>query len=75
MDLAGNFNSFCDNLVINTDIGQNYNTRFAPSFVSAGESAQYEGVLAYNVDDGYFYYSIDDGGGFPYTWIQLNGVT
>lgn len=74
MDLAGNFDSSCDSLVINTDTSQTYDTRFAPSFVSAGESAEYQGVLAYNVNDGNFYYSIDDGGGPPYTWIQLNGI-
>lgn len=74
MTLESDNDTTCDSLTVNRDVTQTYDTSFIVGTVFNGEDPEYVGVLAYNADDGFMYFSIDDGGGAPFIWQQLQAV-
>ena len=71
MKLVSNNDTTCDSFTVNRDVTEIYDTSFIVGTVEAGEDPEYLGVLAYNVDTGTMYFSIDDGGGAPFIWQEL----
>ena len=71
MTLESDNDTTCDSLTVNRDVTETYDTSFIVGTVVNGEDPEYLGVLAYNVDTGTMYFSIDDGGGAPFIWQEL----
>ena len=74
MTLESNNDTTCNSLTVNRDVTETFDTSFIVGTVVSSENPEYVGVLAYNADDGFMYFSINDGGGAPFTWQQLQAV-
>lgn len=75
MILESDNDTTCDSLTVNRDVTETFDTSFIVGTIeNTVEDPEYLGVLAYNADDGFMYFSVDDGGGYPFTWQQLDAV-
>ncbi len=74
MILESDNNTTCNSLTVNRDVTETFDTSFIVGTVINGENPEYLGVLAYNSDNGLMYFSIDDGGGYPFNWQALEAV-
>jgi hypothetical protein len=75
MTLESDNNTTCNSLTVNRDVTETFDTSFIVGTIAdVGEDPEYVGVLAYNASNGLMYFSVDDGGGPPFTWQQLEAV-
>jgi hypothetical protein len=74
MTLESDNDTTCGSLTVNRDVTETFDTSFIVGTRTNAEDPEYLGVLAYNSDNGLMYFSIDDGGGYPFNWQLLEAV-